>query len=58
VTTLQAAIAAKYFARLRQSSEVDEAKIVQLEALFTAGKKIRADDLVKILSSPAGSDVR
>lgn len=56
--TLQAIVATKYFAKLRQTTEVDEAKITQLEALFASGKKIKADDLVKILSSPAGSDIK
>ena len=51
-------IATKYFAKLRQTTEVDEAKIAQLEALFANGKKIKADELVKILSSPAGSDIK
>jgi hypothetical protein len=58
VPTLQATIATKYFAKLRQTTEVDEAKIAQLEALFANGKKIKADDLAKILSSPAGSDIK
>lgn len=55
--TLQAIIAEKFFVKLRETMDVDEAKIAQLQALFAAGKKIKADDLVKILSSPAGSDI-
>lgn len=58
VPTLQAIIADKYFARLRQSKDLDEAKIAQLEQLFATGKKIKMDELVKVLSSPAGSDIK
>ena len=55
--TLQGTIAAKYFAALRKSKNIEEAQIVQLELLLSTGKKIKADELVKILSSPAGSDL-
>lgn len=56
--TLQATIAAKFFATLRTSKDIEEAQITQLEALLSTGKKIKADELVKILSSPAGSDLK
>jgi hypothetical protein len=43
---------------MRQSADLDEAKIVQLESLFASGKKIKVDELVKILSPLARSDVK
>ncbi|EIG61254.1 hypothetical protein [Bradyrhizobium sp. WSM1253] len=55
--TLQALIASKYIAKLRQSKDVDAGKIAQLEALFASGKKIKVDELVKLFSAPAGSDI-
>ncbi|MET4279999.1 MULTISPECIES: hypothetical protein [unclassified Bradyrhizobium] len=55
--TLQAIIASKYFERLRQSKDVDAEKIAQLEELFASGKKIKADELVKVFSAPAGNDI-
>ncbi|MGZ5874816.1 MAG: hypothetical protein ACXWKP_22165 [Bradyrhizobium sp.] len=56
--TLQAIITERFLAKLRECEDMDEAKIEQLQSLFAAGKKIKPDDLVKILSSPAGSDVK
>lgn len=55
--TLQAVIASKYFEKLRQSKDVDAGMIAQLEELFASGKKIKADELVKVFATPAGSDI-
>ena len=57
VPTLQAIIADKFFAKLGES-DVDGSKVEQLRTLFLAGKKVKADDLVKIFSLPPGSELK
>lgn len=56
--TLQAIIAEKFFAKLSATDEVDESKVGQLRTLFSAGKKIKVDDLVKIFALPPGSELK
>jgi hypothetical protein len=55
VPTLQATIATKYFAKLRDSKDVDAGQITLLEELFASGKKIKVDELVKIFAAPGGA---
>lgn len=55
--TLQTIIASKYFAKLRQSKDLDAGKIAQIEELFASGRKIKVDELVKVFSAPAGDDI-
>lgn len=56
--TLQQEIAEKFLAKLAQSSDVDAEKIDQIRSLLASGKKVKADDLVKIFSLPAGGDLK
>ena len=56
--TLQAIISEKFFAKLSNSDAIDASKIEQLRTLFAAGKKLKADDLVKIFSLPPGSNLK
>jgi hypothetical protein len=56
--TLQTIIFEKFFAKLSNSAEIDASKIEQLRTLFATGKKLKADDLVKIFSLPPGSDLK
>jgi hypothetical protein len=56
--TLQQQIADKFLARLSESGVIDTDKIDQLRTLLTGNKKIKADDLVKLFSQPAGNDVK
>jgi hypothetical protein len=56
--TLQQQIAEKFLAKLAESEQVDANKIDQLKQLLADGKKVKADDLVKIFSLPAGGDVK
>lgn len=58
VATLQEQIAAKFLTKLAESKHLDAEKIEQLRKLFTDGKKVKADDFVRIFSLPAGGDVR
>jgi hypothetical protein len=59
MATLQQQIADKFLAKLAQSMEVDAEKIDQLRSLLAgSGKKLKADDFVKIFSAPAGGDLK
>ena len=58
MATLQQQIAEKFLAKLAESKQVDAEKIEQLGQLLADGKKVKADDFVKIFSLPAGGDVK
>lgn len=55
---LQQQIAEKFLRRLSESKDVDAEKIDQLRSLLADSKKLKADDLVKIFSLPAGGDLK
>jgi hypothetical protein len=56
--TLQQHVADKFLARLAASGALDTDRIEQLRTLLAGNKKIKADDLVKLFSQPAGNDVK
>jgi hypothetical protein len=56
--TLQQQVADKFLTRLAESGALDSDRIDQLRTLLTGNKKIKADDLVKLFSEPAGNDVK
>lgn len=56
--TLQQQIAEKFLAKLADSKDIDAEKIEQIRGLLTGGKKLKADDFVKIFSLPAGGDLK
>ena len=56
--TLQQQITEKFLAMLAESKDVDAEKIDQIRSLLTSSKKLKADDLVKIFSLPAGGDLK
>jgi hypothetical protein len=58
MATLQKQIADKFLARLAESKDVDAEKIGQLRTLFADTRKLKADDLVKIFSQPAGGELK
>ena len=58
MATLQQQIAEKFLAKLAESKEVDPEKVAQLRNLLGAGKKLKADDFVKMFSLPAGGDLK
>jgi hypothetical protein len=58
MATLQQQIAEKFLAKLAQSKAVDAEKLDQLRTLLADGKKLKADDFVKIFSAPAGGDLK
>jgi hypothetical protein len=56
--TLHQQIADKFLAKLAASKEIDTGKIEQLRALLADGKKIKADEFVKIFSQLDGGDIK
>lgn len=56
--TLQRLIAEKFLARMKEGQVLDEQALKQLSDLFGDGKKIRADDLVKVFSQPPGGEIQ
>ena len=58
MATLQKQIANKFLSKLVESKDVDAEKIDQLRTLLADTKKLKADDLVKIFSLPAGGDLK
>lgn len=50
--TLQQQIAEKFLRRLAERKDLDSQIIGQLRSLLSDGKKLKADDLVKIFSTP------
>lgn len=58
MATLQQQIAEQFLAKLAESKDVDAEKIDQLRKLLADGKKLKADDLVKLFSLPVGGDLK
>ncbi len=55
--TLQQQIRETFLAKLAASGAVDGDKIAKLRDLMNGGRKLKADDVVKLFSLPAGGDV-
>lgn len=51
MASLQQRIVENFLKKLTESKAVDSVKIAQLEQLLSEGKKLKAEDLVKIFSS-------
>lgn len=58
MATLQQDIATKFISALEEEKEVDSDKIEKIRKLLSDDKKIKADDFVKIFSTPAGGEVK
>lgn len=56
--TIQQQILEKFLNSLAASGIVDANKIAKLRDLMADGKKLRADDVVKLFSLPAGDDIK
>jgi hypothetical protein len=54
MTTLQQQIAEKFLKKLAESKKVDAEIIDELRTLLAAGKKLKAEEVVKVFSLPAG----
>ena len=58
MATLQQQIAEKFLLKLSESDDFDSEKVEQIRNLLAEGKKIKAEDLVKIFSLPVGGDLK
>lgn len=58
MSTLQQKVAQKFLAKLAEAGTLETERIEQLRRLLSGGKKLRAEDLVKLFSTPAGGDVK
>jgi hypothetical protein len=58
MATLQQKIGEMFLATLAGGKALDAEKIEQLRKLLADGKKPKADDFVKIFTTPAGGDVK
>jgi hypothetical protein len=56
MTILHQDIVESFLKRLEELDEVDTQKIEQLRALFDGGKKLKTEDIIKILS-PSAAEV-
>ena len=56
--TLQQQIAEKFLTKLAATGTLESERIDQLRGLLASGKKVKADELVKLFSSPAGGDIK
>lgn len=55
---LQDEIADTFLEKLSESSDLTSQMIDALRALFAQDKKLKADDLVKVFSPPAGEELK
>ena len=58
MATLQQQIAQTFLAKLLETKAFDANRIEELRLLLGGTKKIKADDLVKVFTQPAGGDVK
>ncbi|MDQ2712770.1 MAG: hypothetical protein M3Y72_08785 [Acidobacteriota bacterium] len=58
MSTLQQQIAEKFLAKLAESKDVRSETIDQLRTLLVAGKKPKADEIVKVFQHPGGGDIK
>ena len=58
MTKLEEKIAEKFLERLKDSPGITPGMIEGLQTLLSAEKKLKADDVVKVFSPPAGGDVK
>jgi hypothetical protein len=56
--TLHQKIAEKFLAKLTDSKAVDAERVEQLRALLADGKKLKADEFVKIFTQSDGGDIK
>lgn len=51
-------IAATFVEKLKESPDITPEMVATLRKLLSATRKLKADDLVKVFSPPAGGDVK
>lgn len=58
MSTLYQRIGERFLAELQKSKDVSEKKLKALRELLADGKKLKADDLVKIFTSAEDDEVK
>ena len=58
MSTLQQQIAEKFLTKLAESKDLHRETIDQLRTLLAAGKKPKADEIVKVFQHPGGGDIK
>lgn len=58
MATLQQEIAESFLKKLEECEHIDSQQIEQLRALLSDGKKLKPDDILKILSPAVGGDLK
>ncbi|AHB47694.1 hypothetical protein W911_03555 [Hyphomicrobium nitrativorans NL23] len=58
MSSLQENIAAKFLESLAAIKEVDERNVERLRELLASGGKLKAEDFVKIFTTPADGEVK
>ena len=56
--TLQQQVTEKFLTKLAETDTLEPERIEELRALLAGGKKVKAEELVKLFSSPAGGDIK
>lgn len=56
--TLQQQVTEKFLTRLAKTDTLEPERIEELRTLLASGKKVKAEELVKLFSSPAGGDIK
>lgn len=55
---LQNKIADTFIEKLKESPDVTSEMVVALRELLSSKKKLKADELVKVFTPPAGGDIK
>lgn len=55
---LQNEIADSFLEKLKQSPDISSEMVVALRELMSAGKKLKADDLIKVFSPSSGGEAK
>ncbi len=58
MSTLQQQVAQKFLAKLAEAGILEPERIDQFRVLLASGKKLKAEELVKLYSAPAGGDIK
>lgn len=58
VPTIQQQVAEKFLAKLAETATLEPDRIEQFRVLLSSGKKVKAEELVKLFSAPAGGDIK
>lgn len=56
--TLQQQIAEKFLAKLEAAKSLDTSQLERLRTLMSSGKKLKAEELMKIFAQPEGGDLK